>query len=222
MKRRLTDLFLLYLAPPVAVIIINLIYLCSKRDIVVDERVRDMWQCGEKMILSIWHDQLLLMAKAYGHKAQILISPSRDGELIARTMKYMGQNAVRGSSSRGGSTAFKQMLRLAKEPYDLVITPDGPRGPRHEIKDGVIHLARLSRRAVVPMAMACSRGHRFASWDRFLLPYPFGHLVFVYGKPVYYEKGEHAEDFKQRLNEAVNAATEAARMKLVGHDLSAV
>ncbi|MFO7830754.1 MAG: lysophospholipid acyltransferase family protein [Desulfuromonadaceae bacterium] len=220
--KRIQEFLLIHLAPPLAVVCIHLIYMCSRKEIVVDHEVENMWAREEKMILSIWHDQLLLMAKAYTYKAQILISSSRDGELIARAMAYMGQKAVRGSSSRGGSTAFKQMLRLAREPYDLVITPDGPRGPRHEIKEGVVHLARLSKRAVVPMTMACSRGHRFASWDRFLLPYPFGRLVFVYGKPLYFFKDESAEDFHHRLSEAMDRCAEQARDKLETHGLSAV
>lgn len=220
--KRVLRFLLIHLAPALAVGCIHLIYLCSRREIVVDPEVERMWERKEKMILSLWHDQLLLMAKAYTHKAQILISASRDGELIARTMAHMGQKAVRGSSSRGGSAAFKQLLRLAREPYDLVITPDGPRGPRHEIKEGVVHLARLSKRAVVPMTMACSRGHRFASWDRFLLPYPFGRLVFVYGEPLYYSKDESPEDFHHRLGAAMDTCAAQARDKLETHGLSAV
>jgi lysophospholipid acyltransferase (LPLAT)-like uncharacterized protein len=220
--KRILETLLIHLAPPLAVLCIHLIYLSSRKEIVVDPQVEQMWKREEKMILSLWHDQLLLMGKAYTHKAQILISASRDGELIARAMAYMGQKAVRGSSSRGGSAAFKQMLRLAREPYDLVITPDGPRGPRHEIKEGVVHLARLSKRAVVPMSMACSRGHRFASWDRFQLPYPFGRLVFVYGEPLYFSADESTHDFHLRLSAAMDACTIQARNKLESHGLSAL
>lgn len=220
--KQIREFILVHLVPPLAVVCIHLIYLCSRKEIDVDPEVENMWTRGEHVILSLWHDQLLLMAKAYTQKAQILISASRDGELIARAMAFMGQKAVRGSSSRGGSSAFKQLLRLAREPYDLVITPDGPRGPRHEIKEGVVHLARLSKRAVVPMTMACSRGHRFASWDRFLLPYPFGRLVFVYGKPLYFSKDESAEDFHHRLSAAMDACAAQARNKLETHGLSAV
>jgi lysophospholipid acyltransferase (LPLAT)-like uncharacterized protein len=220
--KRILEYVLIHFAPPLAVACIHLIYLCSRKEIVVDPEVERMWEREESMIISLWHDQLLLMAKAYKHKAQILISASRDGELIARAMAYMGQKAVRGSSSRGGSAAFKQLLRLAREPYDLVITPDGPRGPRHELKEGVVHLARLSGRAVVPMSMVCSSGHRFASWDRFLLPFPFGRLVFVYGHPVYFSKSESATEFQQRLSEAMDRCEAQARDKLETHGLSAV
>ncbi|MDD2556834.1 MAG: lysophospholipid acyltransferase family protein [Desulfuromonas sp.] len=217
-----SEYLLIHLVPPLAVVCIHVIYLCSKREIVVDGQVQEMWQRKEKMILSFWHDQLLLMARAYKFKAQILISASQDGELIARAMAYMGQKAVRGSSSKGGSSAFKQLLRLTREPYDLVITPDGPRGPRHEIKEGVVHLARLSKRGVVPMSMACSRGHRFASWDRFLLPYPFGRLVFIYGPPLYYDTNETSAHFHQRLSAAMDATAQQARDYLENHGLSAV
>ncbi len=220
--KRISDYLLIHLVPPLAVVCIHIIYLCSKREIVVDEQVQKMWLIDEKMILSFWHDQLLLMARAYKAKAQILISASQDGELIARAMEYMGQKAVRGSSSRGGSSAFKKLLRLTREPYDLVITPDGPRGPRHELKEGVVHLARLSKRGVVPMSMACSRGHRFASWDRFLLPFPFGRLVFIYGEPLYFGVDETSAQFHQRLSAAMDATAKQARDYLENHGLSAV
>jgi hypothetical protein len=76
------------------------------------------WQRGAPVILTFWHDQLLMMVNGYqGPGAKILISPSEDGELIARTMARFGQGAVRGSSSRHGRAAFKALLQLSKEPF---------------------------------------------------------------------------------------------------------
>ncbi len=221
--KRIGDWLLMNLAPWLAAQIIRLLAVTSRKETIGAEEVQKLWQRNQPVILSFWHDQLLLMAQGYlGPGSQILISASKDGELIARTMHHLGQHAVRGSSSRGGRAAFKQLLRLAREAKDLVITPDGPRGPRHELKEGVVQLARLSGRPVVPMALVASRGHRFASWDRFLLPYPFGHLVYAYGAPQYYTKEEDPQQFRQRLEQAMKETQLNAEQRLESYGLSAV
>jgi hypothetical protein len=137
-------------------------------------------------------------------------------------MRHFGQDAVRGSSTRGGHRAFKALLELANGPADLVITPDGPKGPRHQVKKGVVQLARIVGRPVIPMAFACSRGHRFASWDRFLLPYPFCRGIYAFGKPVFFEKGEDPESFRSRLQEAMEDNSRRARTHLEECGVSAV
>jgi hypothetical protein len=169
-------------------------------DILGEEHVRELWERGECVVFPFWHDQLLLMVKGYrGPGARILISASKDGELIARTMERFGQGVVRGSSHRKGREAFRELVEITAQPWDIVITPDGPRGPRHQIKDGVVQLARISGRAVIPLSFVCSRGRRFSSWDRFLLPYPFARGVYVFGPPLRYSEGEGVEAFRQRL-----------------------
>jgi lysophospholipid acyltransferase (LPLAT)-like uncharacterized protein len=175
------------------------------------------------VILAFWHDQLFLMAKGYrGPRVSVLISASRDGEYIARTMANLGLGSIRGSSTRGGRAAFREMLTMARDPVDLAFTPDGPKGPRHMVKDGVAQLARLSGRPVVPMAFVCSRGRRFASWDRFLLPYPFGRAVYAFGEPLYYDPAESVEQFRQRVQAAMETNIRRAEERLKFYDLSAV
>lgn len=217
------DRILVAVAPFLAALVIRLLYLCIRMEFVGEEYPRAIWQRGEQLILSFWHDQLLLMVRGYrGPQAKILISSSKDGELIARTMRYFGQDAVRGSSSRGGRTAFKEMVKLGEEQVDLVFTPDGPRGPRHELKEGVVQLARMTGRPVVPMAFACSAGHRFRSWDRFLFPYPFCRGVYSFGEPVYFSKAEGAERFRERLQTAMRMNQEKAEACLEKYGVSAV
>ena len=221
--KRLLDWLLLNMAPALAALIIRAIHASCRCEILGREQVEALWQRDEAVILAFWHDQLLLMAQGYiGPGAQILISSSKDGELIARTMGHLGQKAVRGSSSRGGSAAFKQLLRLARQPFDLVITPDGPRGPRHQLKDGVIQLARLSGRPLVPLALVSSRGHRFSSWDRFLLPYPCSRLVYSYGEPLYCRRSDDPQLFRRRVEEALAANQRRAEARLESYGLSAV
>lgn len=223
MLKRAGDWLLLNLAPLAAAILIRGLRQLIRMEFVGEEGPRAFWRRGEAVILAFWHDQLLLMVQGYrGPGAKILISASKDGELIARTMRHFGQGAVRGSSSRGGRKAFKALLELAREPVDLVITPDGPKGPRHQVKEGVVQLARITGRPVIPMAFACSRGHRFASWDRFVLPYPFGRGVYAFGAPLTCGEGEDAEAFRVRLQEAMEENDRQARACLEKHGVSAV
>lgn len=220
---KLGDRLLLATAPPLAAGIIRLLYRVLRVEFIDESIPKAFWDKGEPVILAFWHDQLLLMVKGYrGPGARILISASQDGELIARTMACFGQGAVRGSSSRGGSGALRELVRLGKQPYDLVVTPDGPKGPRHQVKPGVAQLARLTGRPVVPMAFACSRGHRFASWDRFLLPLPPGHGVYAFGEPLYADSQESPEQFGERLQTAMAANLAKASNFLEKSGVSAV
>lgn len=223
MKTGFADWLLFRVVPRLGAGVIRLLHRTMRAEIVGEEILRGYWSRGENVIFAIWHDQLLLMVNAYrGPGARILISQSKDGELIAKTLECFGLGAVRGSSSRGGRKAFRALLALAREPYDLAITPDGPRGPRHQVKEGVVQLARLSGRPVVPLSFACSRGYRFSSWDRFLLPFPFSRGVFVFGEPLVFHKEESIESFQQRLTRNLADNLGRAQQRLEEHGVSAV
>lgn len=217
------DRLLLTLAPPLAAGLVRLLKLCVRTEVIGANVPESFWSRGENVIIAFWHDQLLLMVGGYrGPGAKLLISASKDGELLARTMKYFGQGAIRGSSSRGGYGALRRMVAAAGEKFDLALTPDGPKGPRHEMKAGVVQLARLTGRPVVPMAFACSRGHRFASWDRFLLPYPFCRGVFSFGDAVTIRKEEDLEISRRRLQAAMEENEQRARARVEEYGVSAV
>lgn len=219
----LSERFLLRAGPWLAAGLIRLMHACLRIETLGEGALREFWGARRHVILAFWHDQLFMMASGYrGPGASVLISASRDGEYIARTMDYFGIGSIRGSSTRGGRAAFREMVELAKTPVDLAITPDGPKGPRHEVKEGVVQLARLSGRPIVPMAFVCSRGHRFRSWDRFLLPLPPGRGVFSFGEPLYYAEGDTVDSFRQRLQQAMEANEQIAGERLKQHDLSPV
>lgn len=218
-----SETLLVRIGPWLAAKVIRLVHAGLRVETIGDSPLRALWAARQHVILAFWHDQLFLMAAGYrGPGAAVMISASRDGELIARTMDYFGIGSIRGSSTRGGRAAFREMLSLAGEPLDLVFTPDGPKGPRHRVKEGVVQLARLTGRPVVPMAFACSRGHRFGSWDRFLLPLPPGRGVFSFGPPLYFGKDDTAEGFCQRVQQAMEANDQAATERLREYGLSAV
>ncbi|MDT8440427.1 MAG: lysophospholipid acyltransferase family protein [Desulfuromonadales bacterium] len=222
-KSPLSERLLFRCAPWCAAHLIRFLHRRQKPDYLGLEPLREIWARGENVILAFWHDQLLLMAPGYhGPAANVMISASKDGELIARTMHYFGIGSIRGSSTRGGRAAFREMLGQAREPLDLVFTPDGPKGPRHQVKDGVLQLARLTGRPVVPMAFACSHGYRFGSWDRFLLPFPWGRGVYAFGAPVTPREKEPLDVFRDRIQTAMEVNSRAAAESLKRYGYSAV
>jgi lysophospholipid acyltransferase (LPLAT)-like uncharacterized protein len=177
---------ILVIVPPVAYWIIKLLS-WSMRIEVVNGHVHDEYhRRGEPAIGAFWHGRLLMMPAGYrGNKLTILISLHQDGELISRTAKYFGFRSIRGSTTRGGLSALREMLKAFQERCDIAITPDGPRGPRYHVQSGIIELARRTGMAILPLTFGASRKKVFQSWDRFLLPYPFSRGVFIWGNPLH-------------------------------------
>jgi hypothetical protein len=165
--------------------ILVLLRLTTRPRLVNDAGLYARWQAGERFIIAFWHEQLVLMP-CFGHwpRVAILISQHRDGDLIARAVRPLGIEAVRGSSTRGGAAALRRMLRVYREGASLAWTPDGPRGPRRIAKGGIIQAARATGALIVPVGAAASWHRRLGSWDRMIVPYPGSRVVFVVGKPI--------------------------------------
>jgi lysophospholipid acyltransferase (LPLAT)-like uncharacterized protein len=143
-------------------------------------------RAGRGVVLALWHGNLL--PPTYAHRGEggvTLASRSRDGEYIASMLERWGYRVVRGSSSRGGDAALREMVRLARAGHAMALTVDGPRGPAGRLKHGVLRLAQLAGVPIVPVGSAASRAWRLGSWDRFMVPKPFSRLHIVYGEPVF-------------------------------------
>ncbi len=150
------------------------------------EAVKVVKNKGQGVIFALWHDELF--APIDRHKNQeifVLVSESRDGELMSNILKRFGYLTIRGSSTRGGVKALKQILLTLKDsPKDIAITVDGPLGPRHIVKQGIIYIAWKLKRPIVPLRTYCSFKKVFSSsWDGFQLPLPFSRCSIVYGFP---------------------------------------
>jgi hypothetical protein len=145
-------------------------------------------ESGGKCVGAVWH-QRFLGALGYVRKfdylsLSVMISKSRDGDWIAPVAKWLGLRPVRGSSSRGGKEALAAMVQdLAQNQAALHIV-DGPRGPKGEIKGGLIRLAQLSRVALLPIYISVDRAWVTGSWDRFLIPKPFSQVLVRFGDPI--------------------------------------
>ena len=130
---------------------------------------------NERYIGALWHNRLLLLPfviKRYlpERRGAALISGSRDGALLADLVERFDFEVVRGSSSRKGASAIRQLAEVIANGRDVVITPDGPRGPAYELGQGIVFLAQQSGAEVVPINMEYSSSWRVRSWDRFILP----------------------------------------------------
>jgi len=186
--------------------VLRLLRLTTRRRALYGHHVLEAWGRGEQMILAFWHDRLVMMPFMYrGRRAVIMVSRHRDGELIARAVRRLHIDTVRGSSTRGWSGALKGMLRAYRQGADLVFAPDGPRGPRHVAKSGVIQVARATGARVVPVAAAATRCRRLGSWDRLIVPWPGSVIVYAAGEPI-----AVAPDADAAAVEAARAALEAA------------
>ena len=140
---------------------------------------------GRQVMAAFWHGRLLMMPFAHPEVSwAVMVSRHPDGEVISRVAERFGIRPVRGSAREAGAWALLGMVRASRRGYHLAITPDGPLGPREHVKTGTIELARLAGTPIIPVAFASSHGRFERSWDRLLIPYPFGRGVFVYGEPV--------------------------------------
>lgn len=157
--------------PPAGAAMIRLLGRSMQIDTRGQEHVDRLYQEGKRVIIAFWHARQFMMPLTYrGTLAHILISQHHDGEIIARIVERFGFRAVRGSSTRGGVEALRELIRLGRSGVDLVVTPDGPNGPRQVAKMGVIQLARASRLPIIPLAFGCSKKNSSrvgtASWCR--------------------------------------------------------
>lgn len=211
LKRILTESLSSRVVTFLLVTIIRLIYATMRISVVGKEILPGHAARGEGYVAAFWHGRILMIPFLYPGKAlHILVSSHRDGEIIARILSSFGFQLVRGSSSKGGSDALREMLRLLKSDQDLGIAADGPRGPAEILKPGAAQLGRLSGKAVVPISFSASRSLRFRSWDRFMFPLPFSRGVFVVAEPLHAEQGEENEAFRLRIEDALKEATAMA------------
>jgi lysophospholipid acyltransferase (LPLAT)-like uncharacterized protein len=164
---------------------------------------------GEPVLYALWHGRLLPLT--YFHRGRgiaAMISRSADGEYIARLVAGWGFEAVRGSTSRGGGEALREVARRIRGGQSVAITPDGPRGPRQRVQPGVVLAAQLTGAPILPVVAGCGRAWWPGGWDRFCIPKPFSRVVVVYGEPrhVPRELGEldlrrHMDELEQEMNE---------------------
>jgi hypothetical protein len=145
----------------------------------------------------------------------VIVSRSRDGELIARVLGSWGYASIRGSSSRGAMAVVRETVEILRAGGSVAITPDGPHGPFQTVNPGVVRMAVATGASIVPVAAGYSRRRRLHSWDRFNLPLPFSRVTVLFGEPYQVPAGEGEEwekaegkGLEDRLNDLSKKAQE--------------
>jgi lysophospholipid acyltransferase (LPLAT)-like uncharacterized protein len=164
-----------------------LVHLTGRWRVVGGDIPARFWEQGKPFILCFWYGRLLLMPYCWNrrHNIHMLISQHRDGQLSANTVGHFGIQWAAGASSRGGAAALRNMVKVLENGEWVGITPDGPRRPRMRASDGIVSVARLSGVPIIPATCSVNRGRILTSWDRFLVAWPFGRSVIVWGEPIY-------------------------------------
>jgi lysophospholipid acyltransferase (LPLAT)-like uncharacterized protein len=170
----------------------------------------------QPVIFAIWHNRLLMLPRVFDpsfptRQSYGLISASRDGDFIARFIERSGYGTIRGSSSRKGVIALRQLMDTLAADGNVLFTPDGPRGPVYQVSPGVIFVAQKSGAPIVPIHMEYSSCWRLKSWDRFVVPRPFATLRAKFGEPIRIaplSEPQQFEDERLRLQNAMMSLVE--------------
>jgi lysophospholipid acyltransferase (LPLAT)-like uncharacterized protein len=164
------------------------------------------------LIYALWHNTQAFLAYAHrGENASVMVSQSKDGEYIAQVMQRLKLNAVRGSTSRGGGAALREMIHLVQEGGRVGFTPDGPKGPLQTIHGGVVEVARATGRPIIPVSIASRKKIVFKkTWDQFFVPLPFSQIAVAHGKPLFIADDMPLEEAKTLIREELNRIRDRA------------
>jgi lysophospholipid acyltransferase (LPLAT)-like uncharacterized protein len=156
-----------------------------------EERWRSLSQSGRAIAFLLWHEALLpLLWQHRGQGVAIVVSEAREGQYLADFAVSLGYRTVRGSSTRGAARALLGAVRELQAGRAVAFTPDGPRGPRRELKRGVVAAAQRGGGVIVPIHAEADRAWRLGSWDRFVIPKPAARVTVTYGRPFEVALGE--------------------------------
>lgn len=202
MRKKLLRFLALGLIPPIGALLIRFIYYTNVKRFHLPSHIPQ-----EPVIFAFWHGDLLMQPYLYYQfritpKANVLISDHFDGQIIARIMRYFRLGTIHGSTTRGGAKVLIQGLKSLSEGYDIGITPDGPKGPRHEVSDGIVVMAQKRGAKVIVFHCVPKRFWQLSSWDKFTIPKPFGKIDFYASEPIDLE-GMDLEMARKRVKEAL-------------------
>lgn len=180
-------------------------------ELIHEERWRKLYHAGRPHVFLLWHEALLPLL--WQHRNQgiaIVVSEARDGQYLSDLAVTLGYGAVRGSSTRGGTRALLGAVRELRAGGSVAFTPDGPRGPRRQLKPGVVAAAQRGGGVIVPIHAEADRAWRLHSWDRFMIPKPLARVRITYGRP--FEVAEGEQGLTQGLSRAAEGLDEVSRM----------
>ena len=168
-----------------------------------------------RYIVAFWHECVLMaMFSRWRRPTTAMISRSKDGEIVTGVVHRFGIDTARGSSSKGGDIALREILRDVREGRNIAFTPDGPRGPRRIVKEGLIYAAKITGLPIVPFHFAAKSKKRLRSWDGMIVPRPFSRAVFVYGEPVVIPRDGDVEEWRLKIEKQMNDLADEAEAEV--------
>ncbi len=194
---------------------IRLVMLTNRKEFHIHPGSAGLMRGEGNAIFAFWHGRMMLLpAINPPRKMHVLISDHRDGRLISQVIHHFGQDTIVGSTSKGGTDAVRNIVRLLKKGDNVSITPDGPRGPNQQATIGIATVARLARKPVMPVTFCASKHKRMRSWDKFMVAKPFGRIVFCIGEPIMVEEADEAArlTIETAMNNLVKQADELQQL----------
>ncbi len=202
--------------------ITSLVSRSIKWEYLVENEKSNIFNIDKRYIFCCWHNRLFVGPHLLPRNRIInaLQSSHSDGMVTSVAFKYLGMNVILGSSKKGGMQAFRKMVKCLKLGESIAITPDGPKGPKEEVKEGTIKLAQITDTSIIPLVWATNKFKIINSWDGFVLPYPFSKGVYSFGKPINVLKKineEELEFVRQNLENEIKRLTKLVenRVKLI-------
>jgi len=193
----------------------------------VDPETQRLLDADKPLILCMWHGRMFFLSGGWPKPPRqlgVLASAHRDGQLIARGAKSFGYDSVLGSSRRGGATALRGISRMLEQGTTVVITPDGPKGPRMRFKAGAVKAAQMTGAPLVALTGSARPRKVFGTWDRFCLPWPFARAVIHFGPPIFVPREADAatlEAKRRAIENSLNQLTNAAERALGQEEIKA-
>ncbi|MCH9812609.1 MAG: lysophospholipid acyltransferase family protein [Epsilonproteobacteria bacterium] len=193
---------LLAVVPPIAYFFIRLLALTCKKRYHIPKRIPKA-----PFLVAFWHGEILMNPLMYKKilkdvRMSLMISDHFDGEMIARSVSFFGFDTIRGSSTRGGIKALKESFKKIDQGNAIAITPDGPKGPRHSVADGIVVIAQKKELEIVVFNYKASSFWQMKSWDQFIVPKPFSTLDFYASEPfsvTHLSRDDAKAEIKRRL-----------------------
>lgn len=200
----------LWLIPRLVYILLTLTNKTINLKVSGKENVDDIKE-DTPLLYAFWHGFMWIPVYYYRNQGFFaLSSPSKDGEYLTRVLLRLGWQAIRGSSSRGGSRSVIKLYKQLLKGETIAVTPDGPTGPIYEVKPGIIYLQEKSGGYIVPLGIAVDRKIKLNSWDKFLIPLPWSKAVLHVAEPVKLAEEKSIEERCELLEDGLNQAQNEA------------
>ena len=215
-KKILDNFFIKQTISLIGIMYILLTYYTSRVTFSNQSKIDSLSKNNENFIYAFWHDQLLMCPFTWKNDLDILvlISKHKDGDIISRVISYLGFNTIRGSTNnpekiknKGGFIAAKKILSSLKKNICVGIAPDGPRGPRHEVAEGIINIARMSNKKIIPVALGFKSKWTLNTWDKFIVPKFFSSMKVSWGEPIEIQEEDNVK-YQILLKKELDTLTE--------------